>query len=48
MTFTPRQWWNCSLDVEQLAWTSVAAARDAANRVAATRQLPLHLETDPP
>lgn len=47
MTFEPRQWWDCSLDVEQLAWTSVAAARDAASRVAATRQLPLHLETDP-
>lgn len=47
MTFTPRQWWTCSLDVEQLAWASVAAARDAANRVAVARRLPLNLETDP-
>ncbi|WP_300079007.1 hypothetical protein [Propioniciclava sp.] len=40
MEFEPRRWWAGPLDVEQLAWSSVRAARDAAQAVAASRGMP--------
>lgn len=39
MTFEPRRWWDCPLDVERLAWSSVSAAREAAPQIADLRQL---------
>lgn len=43
----PRRWWTGPLDVEQLAWSSVQRARDAAAEIAAARGLDLDLDTTP-
>lgn len=47
MTFTPRRWWDRPFDVEQLAWSSVVRARDAATALAAARGLDLTVDTTP-
>lgn len=43
----PRRWWPGALDVEQLAWSSVCAARDAAQALAETRGLAACVEAEP-
>lgn len=43
----PRRWWSGPFDVEQLAWSSVRSARDAAAELAEARGLDLCLETGP-
>lgn len=46
-TFSPRRWWTGPFDVEQLAWSSVQRARDAAAELAAARGLELRIDTSP-
>lgn len=41
----PRRWWTGPFDVEQLAWSSVQRARDAAAELAAARGLDLRIDT---
>lgn len=43
----PRRWWAGPFDVEQLAWSSVQRARDAAAELAASRGLDLRIGTTP-
>ncbi|WP_299298613.1 CoA transferase [uncultured Brachybacterium sp.] len=43
--FTPRRWWTGPFDVEQLAWSAVTRARDAAAELAAARGLALTVDT---
>lgn len=45
--FTPRRWWTGPFDVEQLAWSSVGRARDAAAELATARGLHLTIATAP-
>lgn len=47
MTFTPRRWWDRPFDVEQLAWSSVVRARNAATALAAARGPDLTVDTTP-
>lgn len=47
MSFAPRRWWTGPFDVEQLAWSSVQRARDAAAELAAVRGLDLRIGTTP-
>lgn len=44
---TPRRWWTGPLDVEQLAWSSVTRARDAAAELAAVRGIDATIDTTP-
>lgn len=47
MDVTPRRWWKGPFDVEQLAWTSVVRARDAAAELAAVRGIDATIDTTP-
>ncbi|MGK4188067.1 CoA transferase [Rothia koreensis] len=47
MDFEPRRWWDCSLDVERLAWTSIVQAKEAAERLAKRRRTPMRFDTSP-
>lgn len=47
MTFIPRRWWTGPFDVEQLAWSAVTRARDAAAELASARGLDLTVDTTP-